>query len=32
MKNEIDILIKQMEEVPYWAFCQLLAVIRWQMY
>lgn len=32
MKNNVDLLIRQMEDIPFWSFCQLLSIVRWQMY
>lgn len=32
MKNDkLDILISQADDIPYWMFCRLLAVIQWNL-
>lgn len=30
MRNErLDILLEQADDIPYWKFCRLLAIMRW---
>lgn len=29
MKDKLDILIEQADDIPHWEFCRLLAIMRW---
>jgi hypothetical protein len=28
-EDKLDILLKEADDIPYWAFCRLFSIIQW---